>query len=54
MIGIDDRFGESGQPWELMKLFNLTAEFIAEKAIVLLKEVFYKPGFTEGVRTQES
>jgi len=37
MIGIDDRFGESGQPWELMKFFKLTAEFIAEKAIVLLK-----------------
>ena len=35
MIGVDDRFGESGQPWELMKLFNLTAEFIAEKAMVL-------------------
>ena len=52
MIGIDDRFGESGQPWELMKLFNLTAEFIAEKAIVLLKEVFYKPCFIEDVINQ--
>ena len=52
MVGIDDRFGESGQPWELMKLFNLTAEFIAEKAIVLLKEVFYKPCFIEDVINQ--
>jgi len=30
MIGIKDRFGKSGQPWELMKLFGLTAEFIAK------------------------
>ncbi len=52
MTGIDDRFGESGQPWELMKLFNLTAEFIAEKAIVMLKEVFYKPCFIEDVINQ--
>jgi len=36
MIGIEDRFGESGQPWELMKLFKLTGEFIAEKAKVLV------------------
>jgi transketolase len=32
MIGIPDRFGQSGAPWELMKLFSLTAEFIAVKA----------------------
>jgi len=32
MIGINDRFGKSGQPWELMKAFKLTAEFIVEKA----------------------
>ncbi|MFH1450657.1 MAG: transketolase [archaeon] len=31
MIGVQDRFGESGQPWELMKYFGLTAEFIAQK-----------------------
>jgi transketolase len=30
MIGIKDRFGKSGKPWELMKLFGLTAEFIAK------------------------
>lgn len=35
MIGVDDRFGESGQPWELMKLFGLTAEFIAERSKTL-------------------
>lgn len=36
MIGINDRFGESGKPWELMKLFRLTAEFIAKIA----KDIF--------------
>lgn len=36
MIGIDDRFGESGAPWELMKAFELTAEFIAKKILELL------------------
>ena len=30
MIGMNDRFGKSGKPWELMKLFGLTAEFIAK------------------------
>ena len=32
MIGVSDRFGESGKPWELMKVFGLTAEFIAKRA----------------------
>ena len=36
MIGVDDRFGKSGQPWELMKAFKLTAEFIVEKAKELI------------------
>jgi len=36
MIGIQDRFGESGQPWELMKYFGLTAEFIVKKAVDFL------------------
>lgn len=35
-IGVKDMFGESGQPWELMKLFELTAEDIAKKALELL------------------
>jgi transketolase len=35
MIGIKDRFGESGQPWELMKMFGLTAEYIADSAKTL-------------------
>jgi transketolase len=35
-IGVKDRFGESGEPWELMKLFELTAEHIAVKAMEML------------------
>ena len=37
MIGVPDRFGESGQPWELMQEFGLTAEFLASKAQEILK-----------------
>jgi len=36
MIGVGDRFGESGKPWQLMKHFGLTAEHIAQKAKDLL------------------
>jgi len=32
MIGVEDRFGESGAPWELTKVFGLTAENIAKRA----------------------
>ncbi len=32
MIGVEDRFGESGAPWELTKVFGLTAEHIAKRA----------------------
>jgi len=32
MIGVEDRFGESGAPWELTKIFGLAAENIAERA----------------------
>jgi len=34
---VRDQFGESGEPWELMKLFGLTAEHIVEKALGMLK-----------------
>ena len=37
MVGVQDRFGESGQPWELTKVFGLTAEHIAEKAQGLIE-----------------
>jgi len=32
MIGVKDRFGESGEPWELVKEFEVSAEHIAQKA----------------------
>ena len=32
MVGVEDRFGESGAPWELTKVFGLTAENIAQRA----------------------
>ncbi len=31
MIGVQDRFGESGAPWELVKEFEVAAEHIASK-----------------------
>ena len=32
MIGINDHFGESGAPWDLMKAFGLSAEQISVRA----------------------
>jgi len=36
MVGVPDKFGESGQPWELMQMMGLTAEHLAEKAKALI------------------
>lgn len=36
MIGINDRFGESGPPWALIKKYGLSAEHIAAKSLNLL------------------
>jgi transketolase len=35
-IGIKDRFGDSGAPWELIKEFEVSAEHIARKAVELM------------------
>ena len=35
MIGINDHFGESGDPWSLLKAFGLSAEQISERAYKL-------------------
>ncbi len=35
-IGLKDRFGESGAPWELVKEFEVSAEHIAQKAMELM------------------
>ncbi|MGM0568459.1 MAG: transketolase [Elusimicrobiota bacterium] len=36
MVGVEDKFGESGAPWELMIYFQIVAESIAEKARLLI------------------
>jgi len=38
MIGVEDQFGLSGAPWELTKVFSLTAEHIAKSS----KELYDK------------
>jgi transketolase len=38
MMGIEDRFGTSGAPWELMKTFGLTAEHIAVESMKLINQ----------------
>lgn len=44
-IGVQDRFGESGAPWELIKEFEVSAEHIARKARELMevKEARLRP-----------
>jgi len=37
MVGVPDRFGISGNPWELMQHFGLTAEHIAKRVLDLLE-----------------
>ena len=41
-IGVKDRFGDSGAPWELIKEFEVSAEHIAQKAAELLALVQVK------------
>jgi len=36
-VGVKDRFGESGAPWELVKEFEVSAEHIATKAVELMR-----------------
>jgi len=36
-VGVHDRFGESGAPWELIKEFGVSAEHIAQTAVDLAK-----------------
>jgi transketolase len=44
-IGVQDRFGDSGAPWELVKEFGVSAEHIAFKALELLSVAGKKPRF---------
>jgi transketolase len=36
-IGVKDRFGDSGAPWEMIKEFEVSAEHIAQRAAELMK-----------------
>ncbi|MGA9365399.1 MAG: transketolase [Bacteroidota bacterium] len=36
-IGVKDRFGDSGAPWELIKEFEVSAEHIAQKGVELVR-----------------
>ena len=38
-IGVKDRFGDSGAPWELVKELEVSAEHIAQKAAKLMAVV---------------
>ncbi len=42
-IGVKDRFGDSGAPWELIKEFEVSAEHIAQKAVELMRIKRSKP-----------
>ena len=35
ILGVDDRFGLSGKPWDLVRAFGLSAEHIAERVLSL-------------------
>lgn len=35
MVGVNDRFGLSGKPWDLVRAFGLSAEHIAERVVKL-------------------
>ncbi len=37
MVGVRDRFGVSGQPWELVRAFGLSAEHIADRVLRLYR-----------------
>jgi transketolase len=37
MVGVNDRFGESGLSWQLVKEFEVAGEYIADKARVILR-----------------
>jgi len=39
MVGVDDKFGLSGAPWELLKTFELTAEHIVRRAKKLYDKI---------------
>jgi transketolase len=51
MLGVKDRFGLSGKPWELVQAFGLTAEHIADRVKRLVAR---KCGEAEGMQVHSS
>jgi transketolase len=51
MVGVQDRFGLSGKPWELVQSFGLTAEHIVQRVRQLHER---KIGPAEGTRAHSS
>ena len=49
MVGVADRFGVSGKPWELVQHFGLTAEHIAKKVVELMDK---RIGFPQRTSTE--
>jgi transketolase len=39
MLGVDDRFGQSAPPWQLLRKFGLTAEHITRCALALTEDI---------------
>ncbi len=52
-VGVRDRFGESGAPWELIKEFEVSAEHIAQVAVELSEVRSNSRSDSEDVRAQE-
>jgi len=51
MIGVEDRFGLSGKPWELVQTFGLTGENIAKRVINLFVKKCGHESTTAEVKT---
>jgi transketolase len=51
MLGVKDRFGLSGKPWELVQAFGLTAEHVAER---VKKLVARKSAAVKGAQVHSS
>lgn len=48
MVGVKDSFGESGEPEELAKKYNLTAEYISKAAKMAITRKRFKTGGNRG------
>ena len=44
MVGVNDRFGLSGKPWELIQDFGLSAEHIAQRVLQLRERMERREG----------